>query len=772
MLCMLFLLHTVSYAASSPLSTQIECSPNTITGPTTVKVSINIANVGDDDLPGTVKILDPNGNTVASTQLLMNQSFPWQGDWKISQDEYNSGRFVYKVEYQAYDENGKLGTKTANLTCKFTKKAAMPELKVAVQLRPEKPVKDQQVTIDMIIRNVGSVDLTNLYIIDKELGITKNDLKHDQLKAGEQVTLSHSFVMGDKAVASEPICYFNIASDPQQQLYMAYADGKYVFEPATVNISALLSADKQVVKKGEKVELTCVITNKGDVRYDSIAITEATLGQVAKSVSVGADKTVTEKRMVEVYATTTFQFTLTGTDSSGNQMSITTNEITIQTEDDVKPASLQVTIEGNRDIMYEERSTGIFIVKVENKGETAVENVEIYADKDKKNVIKTIPSIAAGQEETFAKEFTLSVGAKYQFFAKIKDVLTNEDVIFESNVHQVAYQPPAPTPSPTPTLTPTPTPSPTPEPTISAGLETSTDGGSFGRILLYILAGLFVIIIGGVVAMFVLDRYRTAPPSGPSRPRGGSQGAGAIQVIDRFERGARRDYARAPNPPKRGGARSGAKRAAGVSKTPDAAQPRRQAEPPAAAQIRGTHAAERPQERVFSTLEVEASLPEESANWTPEVELMEPEIPEAGLAHEADSIDSHLVPPEQYQRAAESTDSAYRRPVQESADLYERLDDAEAMRKEVRQSSSPEDTAMRAGSDGQYHLSRRQGSMRPKSADAPRIEAEDPTSFARRQRSKRGREMNIAQFYEDDEDGSEAVARRRRRSDSRGPGEV
>ncbi|HML47054.1 MAG TPA: hypothetical protein PKE04_09945 [Clostridia bacterium] len=762
---MLFLLHTASYAASSPLSTQIECSPNTLTGPTTVRVSINIANIGDDDLPGTVKILDPNGNVVASTQLLMQQSFPWQGEWKISQDEYTSGRFVYKVQYQGYDESGKLSTQTVNLNCKFTKKAAMPDLKVAVQLRPEKPVEGQSVTIDMIIRNVGSVNLENLYIVDKELGIAKNDLTHAQLKAGDQVTLSHSFVMGNKAVTSEPVCYFNIAGDAQKQLYMAYSDGKYVFEPAKVDIVAQLSADKQAVKKGEKVELTCVITNKGNLSYDSIAISDATLGQVAKSVSVGADKTVTEKRMVEIYATTAFQFTLTGSDSSGNPLSIKTNEITVQTEDDVKPASLRVTIEGNRDVMYEERSTGIFMVKVENTGTDTVQNIDIYADKDGKTKIQSIPSIPAGQEVTFAKEFTLSVGGKYQFFARTKDVLSGQDVVFESNIHQVTYQPPVPTPSPTPTLTHTPSPTPTPEPTLSAQLETTGESGGLGRILLYILAVLLVVIIGGVVAMFVLDRYRGTPsPSGPSRPRGNGQGSGSIQVIDRFERGARRDYARAPSPPKRGGRSSVKRPAPARKKVPDAAQ----TDAPALPQAK--QKAEQSKERVFATLDVDAAAQEKS-DWAPEVELMEPELPESGFAQGVDSTDSHLVPPEKYQRPSEPAASPFQRPAREPEDIQDRFDDVEAMRKETMQNVAPEDTAMRAGSDGQYHLSRRKGSMRPKTVDVPRVEAEDPANFARKQRSRRGREMNMAQFYEDEEDGAETVERRRRRSDQSGKGE-
>ena len=56
------------------------------------------------------------------------------------------------------------------------------------------------------------------------------------------------------------------------------------------------------------------------------------------------------------------------------------------------------------------------------------------------------------------------------------------------------------------------------------------------------------------------------------------------------------------------------------------------------------------------------------------------------------------------------------------------------------------------GSDGQYNLTRRSGTVRPKQEPIPAVETEDPASFARKQRTKRGREINMAQFYEEDDD--------------------
>jgi hypothetical protein len=56
-----------------------------------------------------------------------------------------------------------------------------------------------------------------------------------------------------------------------------------------------------------------------------------------------------------------------------------------------------------------------------------------------------------------------------------------------------------------------------------------------------------------------------------------------------------------------------------------------------------------------------------------------------------------------------------------------------------------------AGSAGQYRLTRRAGTLRPKTEPPISVESEDPANFAKKQRARRSREINTAQFYEDDE---------------------
>ncbi|MEG0768044.1 MAG: hypothetical protein RR482_10035, partial [Clostridia bacterium] len=310
---------------------------------------------------------------------------------------------------------------------------------------------------------------------------------------------------------------------------------------ATVDIAATLAGSKLVAKPGEKVELTCTIKNDGSVKYNKLKIADQTLGDIASGITLAAGKTHTEKKTIVVNGTGTYVFKITGIDSSGNELSILSNEVTIQTTDDIKPLKLELTIEPDRDWIYDLNAEAIFTVKLRNNGEMAVKNVEIMAvDK----TIKRIDEIKAGEEITFAKQVRVSEGGQFQFVAVAKDSVGATQK-FASNIQQISYKAPAPTPSPTPMPTPAPTATAAPDPTWAMAPEDGgqQDGTGFGTILLYVLAGLLIIIIGGVVAMFMLDRRRVEKPT---RGNNGHTSQN-VSVIDSMERSSRRDYARAPH---------------------------------------------------------------------------------------------------------------------------------------------------------------------------------------------------------------------------------
>ncbi|MDR1570010.1 MAG: hypothetical protein LBS72_05930 [Oscillospiraceae bacterium] len=743
-LCALFALFTLASAETDPVSAQIEISPTTLSGPYTVRVNIQISNVGDDDLPGSVQLYDPDNNRVASfgsggsLTLLIGQIYAWQGEWHVTQEQLNAGRINYKLSYPRYNDAGQLATYSKSVTAKITyNKVTTPTIRVTRSMEPEAPQAGQEVTISYLIANTGSVAVRNMEIVDKGIGVNRGDLTVDSLSPGAQITKTHTFTLGESPVKSAPTFYFIPEGSDNE---VTSSGSEFTITPIIVNITATLTASKSVVNKGDTIDLVCEIKNAGSTSYKNIKITDASLGTLGSSISIGSKKTYKETKSVKVDQSRSYQFVITGEDSGGNPLSIVTNEVRVQTLEDAKPVSLVVTIENDRDVVYQEPFTAIFIITVRNTGEETVNDIKVTAAKKE---IYTIASLAPGAEHVVAKEFTLSMGGNFQFAANAKDAL-GKDQIFTSNTAEIIYQAPRPTPSPTPTLTPTPTETP-PEstPTMEVtGVDGNGEGG-IGNILKYVLLGLLAVVVMGVGAMLILERARV-PAAVASR----SSGARSVEVYDHLARSERRDYTRAAVKTTRSRAAKGV--AAGLAvmgrsrrmdeEVPE--QPTDRYQPaPSQADLYA------PPPNPYDEFEGEPWLAQttsadETATPAEEGGLAESEL--ADIPRYLEPEDEHFVPLPQSPYTTEVPIANPPKPV--ASTRTRRQKDERSSAKAVEPTG--EDLI---GSTGEYHLTRQSGAIHPKPEPSSVVEAEDPTGFARKQRARRGREINIAQFYEEDD---------------------
>ncbi|GHU72070.1 hypothetical protein AGMMS49992_07230 [Clostridia bacterium] len=710
-----------------PVTARIEIQPATLSGQVSVHVSIQISNVGDDDIPGALVLFDPANNRVTSFgsggSLTLNrgQQYPWQGDWYVTQDQLNAGQITYTLQYPRMI-SGQVQTVTKNITARFTySKPINHKINVQRSYSPANPEEGETVTIDYRIENTGGVNLKNLYIEDRGVGVKKDDLLVDSLAVGAQVTKSFSFKMGAATVSSQPTIYYT--PEGQEKAVSGTVEKIISIVPTKIDIIATLTVNKEIINRGDSVTLTCEVKNSGSMAYSNITISDASLGVVAQNINLGSKKTYKETKTIKVSAPGTYKFEITGSDANGNPLSLSSNEITVQTREDAKPISLSISIESDRDVIYTDPATAIFVVTVKNTGEETVKDIVVSEyGKD----VYTIPQLKPGEQDVRAKEFTLLMGGTFMFKATAKDTLGTSKS-FESNTSAIVYQAPRPTPSPTPTMSPTPAPTPTQTPTATVSLTNTPGSNDFGRILLWVLAGLLVLILGGVGAMFMLDR-RKAPSA---RPTGGGSrvtGSGAIEVIDRLDRTPRRDYTRAAKNAAKGAglpvlAKAFAKKRTGTDDLPEDDD------------SEFTPSRDNPYAPVSTGMIYD--------DFDGMDEVIEPEIPSLNSGrYDAERYlepeDTHRIDPKDIVRASER----YAPPLKI---VPEPVSQAK---------SSPElepEPDSEAGSSGQYRLTRRAGTLRPKAEPPISLGSEDPTSFAKKQRARRGREINTAQFYEEEE---------------------
>ena len=750
-LCALAALFASASADSDPVSARMEISPATLSGPYNVKVSIQISNVGDADLPGAVTLYDPAGNRVTSfgsggsMTLLLGQSYAWQGEWYVTQEQLNAGKISYKLSYPKYSDNGQLSTYSKSVTQKVTyNKTTSANIKVTRQITPEKPQVGQEVKIDYIIQNSGTAAVRNMSIADTGIGLKKGDLVADNIAPGEKVVKTWTFTIGESAVSSKPTYYYTPEGSDKES--SKAATDAVMITPVKINISATLTANKTVVNKGEAVELVCKIVNAGNVSYKSIKITDETLGTVGSSISIGSKKNYTETKSVKVSQGTTYQFTITGSDSNGNPVSIVTNEVRVQLYEEAKPVSLEISIESDRDVVYKEPYTAIFVIKVKNTGDEVVKDISVT--EAKKEVYK-IASLDPGQEHVVAKEFTLSMGGTFQFAATAKNSLGKSQT-FESNKTGIVFQSPKPTPSPTPTLTPTPSPTPTETATTdstSGGVTPGGgSGGGIGNVLKYVLLGLLAVIVMGVGAMLILERNR-APYAEAAGNGGGRVGTPKAEVYDHLDRSARRDYTRAAKTVKTRAAKSAASAVGGLAslRRKRTEQDSHDEGIASRAPAQDTHEMYAPPSDPYAAFDGEA--------WTEQSQddVFEPEIPQFLEPED----DDHLVPVVQEAHDVKEIRPEYTTEVPMPNTLSAPPPPARTKsfgRAAAVDTGDTREMEPITGSDGQYNLTRRSGTVRPKQEPIPAVETEDPASFARKQRTKRGREINMAQFYEEDDD--------------------
>lgn len=302
----------------------------------------------------------------------------------------------------------------------------------------------QEVTVTYEVVNTGNVEVTDVSIKENSsISSTKGTIA--TVPAGEKASYTFTTTMKKKDLTSSATITYKAGGKSYTEKKDA-ATIKY----GEVKLNASLNADKKGGVPGETVKLTLTMKNTGNVDYQNVVVTDATLGTVFSGLTVSAGKTVTQEKEVAISATTDYLFTVSGTDASGSAVETATEKVSVQAMDPAQQVKLTLSASADRDTVYELPGTVKFIVKVTNESSVDVTDVTVYATGVQ---LYEFPSILAGETREFTRDVSVSMAGQYRFDATVKNQL-GETETFQSNVLQIGYAQPTAEPTEAPIVTP------------------------------------------------------------------------------------------------------------------------------------------------------------------------------------------------------------------------------------------------------------------------------------------------------------------------------
>lgn len=435
-------------AVETPVTAQITISPEEMSVPGPVDVSISVTNISGADLTQPVTLYDPNGRLVSG--FGQNGSVTMKADAQMSvslqgtvtQEMLDQGSMTYTLRWM--DENG---TELAlPLTAEVHFSGERAGLRVVRTISPEVVRGGQTVKVSYELTNIGGVSISNIQVREK-LSRTPKTLKN--LAIGASSTVDFTAKMGNADLVSSAEITYRPAGSGQNE--------SVVIEEQTIplaikGLNVELSVDKDAVNIGETVRLIMTARNEGNITYSNVTAEDKKLGKVFENLTIPAYTTISEEKELTISEPSSFQLKLSLPDNTGTTNSLDTNAVSVSAFDPEKELLLTLLLTSDKESIVSENEDVSMTLVVTNTSNVDCKNVEITHNG---TPIYTIPSLVAGQSMTVKRDYTVSQAGAFRFTATTKDTIGNT-VRFESNTLTLPYTrvTAAPTATPAPTIPP------------------------------------------------------------------------------------------------------------------------------------------------------------------------------------------------------------------------------------------------------------------------------------------------------------------------------
>ena len=247
------LLLVLLFAVTAMADSQLKCKGElpggyTFTGPEEITVSIDVSNVGDEDMPGPVKLYYPDLTQVedfGSPTLASGSNRNWEGPWKVTQQELDAGAIEFYVYYPAKDKaTGELKNKVKKLSFRISYSGAEPELSISRRILPTMAQKNQEVSVIYEIANTGSAEVSNI-TIKENTSISVTSGKIERIAPGETGKFVFTAKMGTKDLTSEATVTYKAGGKNHTKTVgpeiIQYSTSEFPATQGTDNYTAMLA---------------------------------------------------------------------------------------------------------------------------------------------------------------------------------------------------------------------------------------------------------------------------------------------------------------------------------------------------------------------------------------------------------------------------------------------------------------------------------------------------------------------------------------------------
>lgn len=414
--------------ANDVIKATIQSSPEKFDKPGNFEVNITITNVGNETI-GPVTLYSPDGKRVldfgenGEASIAEGSQLNYTGTWTLKQSDLEKGEIKYYIKYPLKQSDGSTSQQNKSLSAKFEYTKASGDLVIEREITPMAAKKGQKVSIIYTVKNTGTEPVKS-FSLSENSNISKTAKTIASIAPEAEEIIEFTVTMGTK----------NLKSQGKATWKVGKANKNKTFDATTITygeakLSAKLNSSDTGILAGAQVTLNLTITNSGTVSYDSITVTEPTLGITEEIESLAAGASTTYSKEIVVNENSKYKFIINAKDSTGDSLEISSNEVEIKTILESQQLNLSVQASADKEVFYDDGGRIKFTISVTNNSISDVKNVAIY-QRDVK--VYTFSLIAAGQTKTVARDFTLSQSGKYRFDARAKNVI-NEEINFEGN---------------------------------------------------------------------------------------------------------------------------------------------------------------------------------------------------------------------------------------------------------------------------------------------------------------------------------------------------
>ena len=503
LLILVFSFNTLALASSiDPVAFTIQVSPDQLSAPGVVNVSLNVSNTSAEDMTLPVTLYDPDGSVVASFGdggsyvLKGGETRSWEGQWAVSQQQLEAGSLSYEVRYHLEDDSGVLAEISRQATAKLQFLGERVNLTVKRSIEPPVVRSGGQVSVVYDLVNTGSMKLSDIRIQEN---ISKTPKTVKTLNPGDKTSVTFTSRIGSADLKSNASITYKAEGETKTQT-LKIEDA--VIAVAKPNLKLELSTLSDAVNVGEKATLIITFINEGNVSYSNVSVTDAKVGELLSGISIPAGETVQIEKQFILTEPAIFKATATLPDNTGETKKLTSNELRIGVYDPEKQLLLTLNLTADQDTVSHVPADVRFHLIVTNNSNIKAEKIAISHGK---TAIYTIASLDPGASITLDRDARIPQAGQFRFTATLKDSLNN-DVKFESNTIHIAYSQNTPAPTKVPVVTVAP-----PEYVTSSPVDPLlTQSRNVLRYVMLGLMGVFgaALVLFAISSLVRLNRYR------------------------------------------------------------------------------------------------------------------------------------------------------------------------------------------------------------------------------------------------------------------------